>query len=167
MKRIAFALPPLFLVALTGCATSALDRFVLDGHELHVSLTRKPLDGANHGLPQGVRDNPHYSTDAGVVASIARFASQGQLDGDGVRAVLYALYREQNELGFYGLEVAPTASADQLEDRLRDIWSHNVRLDRVRVHRGGPVFVVVWHDGVSPACWLGVNDGLAARLAAR
>lgn len=167
MKRLAPAAILLPLVALAACATSGLDPFVLDAHELHASLTAKPFDGANHGVPRGVRDNPHVSMDADVVASIARYASQGQLGGDGIRAALYALYHGESELGFYGLEATSTAAADRLDGILREIWAHNVRADRVRVHRGGRVFVVVWNDGVSRPCWQAVNDGLVERLSAR
>ncbi len=166
-KRVTPAASLLLLVTLGACATSGLEPFVLDGDELHVSLGPKPLEGANHGVPPGVRDNPHFTTDAEVVASIARNASQGQLGGDGIRAALYALYDGESELGFYGLEVAPSGDADQLEGTLRGIWAGVVGLDLVRVHRGGRVFIVVWNDGVSPACWQAVNDVLVERLAAR
>ncbi|MBI5362799.1 MAG: hypothetical protein HZA53_06440 [Planctomycetes bacterium] len=152
---------------LAACATSGLHPLLLDGHELHVSLAPKQLDGANHGVPAGVRRNPHFSTDPEVVESIARNASQGQLGGDGISAALYALYQGESELGIYGLEAAPTVDADRLEGILRGIWAYNVGKDLARVHRGGPVFVVVWNDGVSPACWQAVNDCLVARLTAR
>ncbi len=167
MRRFAPAASLLLLVTLAACATSGLDSFVLDGHELHVSLAPKQLDGANHGLPPGVRDNPHLATDAEVVESIAHYASQGQLGGDGIRAALYALYDGESELGFYALETLSPEDADRLEGMLRKIWAPNVRDNRVRVHRGGQVFVVVWNDGVSPACWRAVNDGLVERLADR
>ena len=94
-------------------------------------------------------------------------ASQGQLGGDGIRAALYALYQGERELGFYGLEAATTVDADRLESILRGTWAHNASIDIARVHRGGQVFVVVWHDGVSAACWQAVNAGLAKRLTAR
>ena len=149
---------------LAACTMSGLHPLVLDGHELHSSLVPKQLDGANHGVPPGVKDNPHFSTDVEVVESIARFASQGQLGGDGIRAALYALYRGERELGFYGLEAATTVDADRLESILRGTWAHNASIDIARVHRGGQVFVVVWHDGVSAACWQAVNAGLAKRL---
>ncbi len=155
------------VLALTACTTNGLRPLVLDGHDLHPSLGPKQLDGANHGLPPGVRDNPQFSTDVDVVKSIAHYASQGRLGGDGVRAALYALYQAETELGFYGLEAATTVDADRIEGVLRAAWAHNESLGIARVHRGGPVFVVVWHDGVSPACWQAVNDGLAQRLTAR
>lgn len=155
------------VLLLTACSMSGLRPLVLDGPELHSSLVPKQLDGANHGVPPGVRYNPHFSTDDEVVESIARCASQGQLGGHGIRAALYALYQDERELGFYGLEAASTADADRLEGILRETWAHNVSLDIARVHRGGQVLVVVWHDGVSAACWQAVNAGLAKRLAKR
>ena len=164
MSRLATLL---LLLGLAGCATTGgLESLVLEGHELHVSLEPKPLSGANHGVPQGVRENPHFSTDADVVEAITRNASQGQRGGDGLRAALFALYRSEKELGFYGVETESNEEADRVEGRLREIWSVNVGHDIARVHRGGRVFVVVWHDGVSPDCWQAVNDGLAERLGA-
>jgi len=149
---------------LGSCATSGLQEVVLSGHELHSSLGPKLLDGANHGVPRGVRDNPHSTTDADVVESIARSASQGKVGGTGIRAALYALYQGEDELGFYGLEAATTQDADRLEGILRATWAHNVGIGIARVHRGGQIFVVVWHDGVSASCWQEVNAGLAKRL---
>ena len=51
-----------------------------------------------------------------------------------------------------------------LEDALRGIWAHNVRIGRARVHRGDLVLVVVWHDGVSLDCWEAVNAKVAEQL---
>lgn len=148
-----------------ACATSDLKPLALDAQELQASLRSKDLAGANHGVPHGVRENPHFSTDPVVVASIAKYASQGQLGGEGIRAALYALYSSDHELGFYGLEATSKKEADRLDGILREIWAANVRVDRVRVHRGGQVFIVVWSDGVSPACWEAVNEDLIERLA--
>lgn len=117
-----------------------------------------------------MRDNPHFSTDVEVVQSMAEYASQGQLDGDGIRAALYALYQCDREVGFYALEAASTGDADRLEGSLRGIWAYNMNQGITRVHRsggGGRVLVVVWNDGVSPACWQAVNDGLVERLTSR
>lgn len=157
-------------LVLGACTTSPLRPLVVDGHDLHPSLVPKPLDGANHGVPRGVRDNPHFSTDVEVVQSIARYASQGQFDGDGIRAALYALYQCDREVGFYALEAASKGDADRLEGRLREIWTYNVNEGLSRVHRGGEgerVLVVVWNDAVSLACWQAVNDGLVERLTSR
>ncbi len=152
---------------LAACTTSRLRSLAVDGPELHPALMRKQLDGAKHGVPQGVRENPYVSTDVEVVESIARHASQGQFDGDGISAALYALYQFEREVGFYALEADSTDDADRLEGRLRGIWAHNVGLGIARVHRGGRILLVVWNDGVSPACWQAVNDGLVERLTAR
>jgi hypothetical protein len=166
-KTLVMLLTGSLTLVLAACTTSRLRPLVVDGQELYVSLVLKQLDRADHGVPRGVRDNPHFSTDAEVVKSIARYASQGQLDGGGIRAALYALYQCEGELGFYALEAASTGDADRLEGLLRGIWSYNVTKGIARVHRGGRVLVVVWHDGVSPACWQAVNDGLVERLTAQ
>lgn len=160
------AWPLAFLLA--ACATSGLGPLVLDGQQLHASLVTQPLDGESlrHVPVAVVHGNPQLSSDAEFVEAIAHSASQGALDGEGVRAALYALYVGENELGFYGLETASTADADRLEDFLRRTWAHNARMDRARVHRGGEVVVVVWTDGVSPACWEAVNAGVVERLIA-
>jgi hypothetical protein len=167
MMMMKALLTGLLSLVFAACATSRLRPLVVDGQELYLSLVPKPLDGANHGVPRGVRDNPHFSTDAVVVNSIARAASQGQLDGDGIRAALFALYQCERELGFYALEAASTGEADRRERILRRIWAHNENLGIARVHRGGLVLLVVWNDGVSPACWQAVNDGLVELLTAR
>ena len=150
-----------------ACATSGLRPLVLDGPELHASLAPKPLHAAHHGVPDGVCGNPWFSADAATVDSITRSASQGQLGGEGIRAALFAVYQGENEVGLYGLETGSTEQSDRLEGILRAIWAHNERLGRARVHRGGRVFVVVWNDGVSPACWQAVNRGVIERLADR
>lgn len=175
MMAKTFLIASLCLV-LGACAASPLRPLVVDGQELYPSLVPKPLDEANHGVPRGVRDTPHFSTDVEVVQSIARYASQGQLDGDGIRAAIYALYQCDGEVGFYALEAASMEDADRLEGSLRGIWTHNVDQGITRVHRGGGggggggggrVLVVVWNDKVSPACWQAVNDGLVERLTSR
>ena len=151
-----------------GCGTSGLNPLVLAGHELHASLVTQQIDRVQRlHVPRAVlRDNPQLSTDAEFVEAIARGGSQGQLDGEGIRAALYALYRGESELGFYGLEAASTADADRRESLVRGIWAQNASLDRARVHRGGKVLVVVWTDGVSASCWEAVNAIVAERLAA-
>src|SRR5687767_14222023 len=146
---------------------SGLGSLVLEGHELHASLkTRQMDDSVRHVPPALIPGNPHVSTDAAFVAVIARNGSQGRLGGEGIRSALYALYREKNELGFYGLEAVSAADADRWEEALRKIWAHNGRLNRARVHRKGLVLVVVWTDGVSPECWEAVNAKVVERLSA-
>lgn len=152
---------------LVGCNTSGLQSLVLDGHELHSSLVLKALGGAKHGVPPGVRDNPCYSTNVDVVESVTRFQTQGQHGGEGNRAVLYALYHQgEHELGLYGLEALTPADADRFEGILRGIWAHNESIGIARVHRSGRVLVVVWHDGVSAACWQTANSVVSRRLTA-
>jgi len=102
------------------------------------------------------------------VETVSRGASQGRLDGEGIRAALYAHYLGPDEidLGLYGLEAETTADADRREAAVRAIWAYNEKLDRARVHRSGTSLVVLWHAGVSPACWEAVNARVAERLAA-
>lgn len=150
-----------------ACSTSGLAPLLLEGPDLHASLETRPLDGApiRHVHGDVITGNPQLSTDADFVAAIARSSSQGRLGSEGIRAALYALYQGEEELGIYGLEAASEADASRREEALRAIWAHNARLDRARVHRGGLVVVVVWHDGVSPGCWEAVNAKVAERLA--
>jgi len=145
-----------------------LASLLVEGHQLHPSLKTRQIDDSIRHLPPGVvpKGNPHLASDPAFVEVIARNGSQGQLGGEGVRSVLYAVYVAESELGFYGLEVASEAEANQREIALRDIWAYNVRLDRARVHREGLVLVVVWTDGVSPQCWEAVNRSVAERLVA-
>ncbi len=154
---------------LSSCATSGLDPLVVDGHEMHPSLVTVQLGEESYRLLSRavLPDNPHLSTDAGFIEAIARNGSQGKIGGEGIRAALFALYRGESELGLYGLEAASIAGADRLEGVLRNIWAHNVGLDRAHVHRGEEVLVVVFHDGVSPSCWETVNTGIAERLITR
>ena len=146
---------------------SGLGSLVLEGHELHASLKTRQIDDSVRHVPRAlIPENPHVSTDAAFVAVIARNGSQGSLGREGIRSALYALYREKNELGFYGLEAVSAADADQWEETLRKIWAHNGRLARAQVHRKGLVLVVVWTDGVSPECWKAVNASIVERLSA-
>jgi len=146
---------------------SGLGSLVLEGHELHTSLKTRQIDDSVRHVPRAlIPENPHVSTDAAFVAVIARNGSQGSLGREGIRSALYALYREKNELGFYGLEAKSEADADQREKGLRDVWANNGRLNLARVHRQGLVLVVVWTDGVSPECWEAVNAKVVERLSA-
>lgn len=153
---------------LAACSTSGLSPLVLEGRELHPSLTTRQLDDRPiRHVPRSVlRRNPQHSSDAEFVKAIAKSGSQGNLGGEGIRSALYALYVGDREVGLYGLEAASAADADRLEDALREIWSHNVSIDRARVHRGGLVLVVVWTDGVSPEVWEAVNAAVVQRLIA-
>jgi uncharacterized protein (TIGR03067 family) len=146
---------------------SGLGSLVLEGHELHASLkTRQIDDSVRHVSRALIPQNPHVSTDAAFVAAIARNASQGNLGREGIRSALYALYREKNELGFYGLEASSAADADRWEEALRKTWAHNGRLGIAQVHRKGLVLLVVWTDGVSPESWKAVNAKVVERLSA-
>ena len=156
-----------FLALLLACNDqSALTPLVLEGHELHASLTTRDFDEhpIRHVPREVVGGNPYLSDDAAFVEAVAGGGSQGRLDRDGIRTALYALYDGEADLGIYGLEAATEADADRWESALREIWTHNVSLGRASVHRGGLVLLVVWHDGVSPECWGAVNAGLVERL---
>lgn len=192
-KLVTNILPPLLMFAmLSGCADrdtkpivegkleevqlaannwdqqSGLASLVLEGHELHASLKVRQVNNSIRHLPPGIvpPGNSHLSTDPGFIEAIARSGSQGRLSSEGIRAVLYALYVAENELGFYGFEAASATDANQREGALRKIWVKNVSLDRVRIHREGLVLVVVWTDGVSPECWEAVNASVVERLGA-
>ncbi len=146
---------------------SGLGSLVLEGHELHASLKTRQIDDSVRHVPRAlIPENPHVSTDAAFVAVIARNGSQGSLGREGIRSALYALYREKNELGFYGLEAESAPEADRWEEALRKISAHNVRAGIAQVHRKGLLFVVVWTDGVSPECWKAVNASIVERLSA-
>ena len=165
-----------FLLA-SSCSVSGLSSLVIEGHELHASLkTRKLENSFGHLAPDVVPPgNPHLSNEARFVEAISRSGSQGRLGSHGIRSALYALYLGDeetvgawpNELGFYGLEAASAADANQREDALREIWGNNVRLGCAQVHREGLVLVVVWTYGmspVSPECWEAVNAKVVERL---
>jgi uncharacterized protein (TIGR03067 family) len=144
---------------------SGLGSLVLEGHELHASLKTRPIDDSVRHVPRAlIPENPHVSTNAAFVTVIARNGSQGSLGREGIRSALYALYREKNELGFYGLEAVSAADADRWEEALRKIWSVMGSIGRAQVHRKGLVLVVVWTDGVSPECWKAVNAKVIERL---
>ena len=149
-------------------ATSGLTPLVLPGHALHPSLATPQVDETTirHVSHRVIQSNPQLSTQPEFIAAIARSGSQGKLSAEGVRSALYALYRGDKELGFYGLEAASAADADRLEASIRGIWAHNASIDRAKVHRGGLVLVVVWTDGVSPEVWAAVNATVSTRLAA-
>ena len=145
---------------------SALESLVLEGHELHASLKTGPIDDDSVRHVKRAPGNPHVSTNADFVTAIARGASQGSLGSEGIRSVLYALYREKNDLGFYGLEAVSAADADRWEEALRKRWSAMGSIGHAQIHREGLVMVVVWNDGVSPECWKAVNARVVERLTA-
>ena len=155
----------LFLT-IAACSASELTPLVLEGPELHHSLVTGKLSKIRHVPRSVVGGNPYFSADPEFVEAIARGSSQGRLDGKGVRFALFAFYGAKSDLGFYGVEFASEADVDRREDALREIWAHNVRLGRARVHRGNLVLVVVWHHGVSLDCWDTVNSVIAERLVA-
>lgn len=157
---------PLLLFA--ACTASELGPLLVDGHELHASLVTKELDdGPIRHVPRDVlRDNPYLSTDVEFIEAIAHSASQGQIGGEGIRAALYAVYLGERELGLYGLEASSTTDANRLERALHEIWAHNERLGRARIHHKGKVLVVLWNDGASSSCWEAANAWVVERLAA-
>ncbi len=143
-----------------------MSSLVLEGPVLHESLLTRKI-ASIRDLPTGVVSpgNPHLSSDDEFVDAVARSGSQGRLGRDGVRAALFARYSTgENELGFYGLEAESEADADERERALREIWAHNGRHGRSRVHRKGLVLLVVWHDDVSPECWESVNATVVEQL---
>ena len=162
--RLLVVLLSVFLLA--AGSTSGLSSLVLEGHELHLSLATVQIGEypIRHVPLNVVRANPYHSADTDLVKSIARSASQGRLGPDGIRSALYALYVDEKELGFYGLEAESWAHADRWEDALRKIWSHNFSIDRARVHRAGLVLLVVWTDGSPAETWEAVNARVAERL---
>ncbi|MCR9247647.1 MAG: hypothetical protein NXI31_21690 [bacterium] len=149
-----------------GCVTRGLEPIVLEGPELHPSLvTRKLPDVLGLHVDRKVlRGNPTRSSAPDFVEHITRASSQGRLSNQGIREALYALYRAEKDVGFYGLETAAIEDADRLEGIVRDIWAMNASLDRAKVHRRGKVIVIVWTDGVAPDCWAAVNRCIAERL---
>jgi hypothetical protein len=163
---IALTVDTAFAADSSPLAASELAPLILEGRELHPSLKTPRLDDkpARHVSRSVLQGNPQHSVDAEFVKAIARSGSQGNLNAEGIRSALYALYLGDNELGFYGLEAASPADANRLEAALRKIWSHNASIGRARVHRGGLALVVVWTDGVSPETWEAVNATVANRL---
>ena len=156
-------------VTLAEDSTSGLGSLILEGHELHPSLSTPQVDDypIRHIPRHLVKANPYHSDAPDFVRVISRGGSQGNLEGEGVRSALYALYLGESELGFYGMEAESMADADRLEREVRKIWAHNASLDRARVHRRGLVLLVIWTDGVSPESWEAVNAVVAERLAAQ
>ena len=143
-----------------------LQRIHMDGAELGPSLQTRRLgeQPIRHVPAERIQSIPQVSSDPLFVKTIARAGSQGNLEGEGVVAALFALYDGENELGFYGFEAESEGTADRLESQLRHIWKHNVSLDRAQIHRGGLVVLVVWTDGLSPAHWEQANQAVSERL---
>lgn len=149
-----------------GFRLSQLEALILDGKQLHNTLRNRPMDDTVRHLPAGMTmpSNPYVSTDAEFVRAIAGASSQGRLRENGIRAVLYSLYIDEKELGFYGLEAMTLQDANQREAQLREVWSVNASFNRARVHREGVVVLVIWTDGVSEDCWKAVNETVSDRL---
>lgn len=157
-----------FLIAACPAWGSGLASLVLEGDELHASLKTPQIDDSDQHMPRAlIPRNPHVSTNAAFVAAVIRNASRSSLDTEGIRSALYALYREENDLGFCGLEAVSAADADRWEEAMHKIWAHNVRLGLAQVHRKGLVLVLVWTHGVSPECWKAANAKVVERLAIR
>jgi hypothetical protein len=153
-------------LVVAACSTRGLGPLVLEGPDLHPSLTTVPLNGdkTRHVSRSVLRTNPQHSTETEFVRAIARSGSQGNLGDEGIRSALYALYLGQSEVGFYGLEAASADDADRLEAALGKIWAHNTSIHRAQVHRRGLTLVVVWTDGVPSDVWEAVNARVAERL---
>lgn len=158
-----------FLVGILALApadssTSELAPLLLEGAELHESLVTLDLSEIRHVPAAVLESNPQLSDHHEFIHAVGGGSSQGSRDGRGVRRALYAIYRAEKDLGFYGLEAASEADADRLEKALRETWAHNAKIDRARVHRGNLALLVIWHDGVSEDCWEAVNAVVAERL---
>lgn len=162
----------MFIVAIIGflttaCSTTAgLSSLLLEGPELHSSLTTQNIkdNTPRHVSRSVLRTNPQHSTDTDFVKAIARSGSQGNLNEEGIRSALYAVYLGHRELGFYGVEAASADDADRWEKSIRKIWAHNNSINRAQVHRSGLALVVVWTDGVPLEVWQTVNARVAERL---
>ena len=151
-----------------GSADSALNPLLLEGQELHTSLRTEALDSISE-VPSGMvlPNNPYVSTDTQFIEATARGGSQGRLDGEGMKAALYARYAtEKTRIGVYGLEAESEAVANQREDELRDIWAFGASLNRAQVHREDRVLLVVWlwTDEEIPEAWAAVNESLEEML---
>lgn len=143
-----------------------LQSLVIPGNELHESLDAKQLDSIRH-LPRDMRlpENPHQSADNEFVLAVSRASSQGRLNREGIATAFYGIYDDgQTDIGIYGLQAESERAADQREKSLREIWAHNGRFDRSRVHRQGCILVVIWHDGVAKDCWEAINSTVKAKL---
>lgn len=156
----------LLVVFLAAFSADGLEPLVLDGHELHPSLTTPRIDDrpTRHVSRDVLLANPQLSSDEAFIRAIASSGSQGNLGGEGIVAALYALYVGEKDVGLYGLQAASTEDADRLERALREIWSHNVSIDRAQIHRAGRVLVIVWTDGLAPEAWEAVNEMVDKRL---
>ena len=153
-------------LVVAGCGDAGLEVLVLEGEEIHASLRTLEIDSVErlHVPRDLIPENPMLSSDAAFVRVISRAGSQGRYESEGVRAAMYALYEEEHEVGFYGLEALSAEDADRIESRLRETWAYNASFDRAQVHRGGNVILVIWTDGVSPEVWQALNAVVAERL---
>lgn len=149
----------------TSIPSGTLDSLLVDGAELHPTLKTESVDN----LPAG-RDfpaNPWQSTAPAFIESMARYGSQGRLDGEGMNDALFAQYTDgSSEIGFYGLAAENESVALQREQDLREIWAHNHGLDRTHIHRQGLVLLVVWirTGDELPAAWHAVKQWAAQKM---
>lgn len=177
MNKLLLVFLYLLLGSFSGFAFSAgglfssepqgLGILVFEGAELHPELKTRVISKEQpirHVPPHLVPQNPYISTGFSFVQAIARSGSQGRLDGTGIESALFALYVHEKELGFYGFEVKTIADADRLEAELREIWKHNISINRAKIYRKHKVLLVIWSDGVPVAVWESVNAKLKARI---
>jgi len=147
----------------------SLASLLIEGPDLHPAVkTEQP--GQVRNLPSGIDFslNPHISTDPEFVQGTARGGSQGRLDATGMQAALYARYTDGgSDIGFYGLTAVNETVASEREQALRDIWSHNNKLDRTHVYRRGEVLLVlwIWTPDELPASWSAVKQWAAQTMA--
>ena len=135
------------------------------GDLLHPTLETELMQKLPADL--ALKTNPQHATDQAFVEAIARYGSQGRLDGDGMRGALFAQYTDgSSEIGFYGLAADNESVAAQREQDLRKIWAHNHGLDRTHIHRQGAVLLVVWIRTADdlPEAWHSVKAWAAQRL---
>ena len=165
MRRVRYMGACAAALTAAACAAPQLERFAVCGDALYPGLETPALPFLSRpDCPAGVERNPEFGREDAFVTSVGRRASQGRQNGEGVDAALYALYREQADVVLYGLEAADDSVAERLEAQLHEIWDYGVGLGRVRLYRSGRVLLVLWHGGVSPACWESLDAELRARL---
>ncbi len=142
-----------------SCSSVELEALIIQSKDLHSSIKTKHFNrkSIRHVPFDILQSNPQYSEDIKFINAITRSSSQGKLDGENIRSGLYALYEAGPDLGFYGLEATTSQYAEEFEEKLRKIWSHNISIRRASVYRKDAVLVVVWHDGVASDVWDAVN----------
>lgn len=148
-----------FTLFSANCWSVELKSLIIQAKDIHPLLETQQLsrESIRHISFDVLHDNPQYSEDIKFVNAIARSSSQGKLNGKNIRSALYALYNAGKDLGFYGLDTKNNRDAEQLEIKLRKIWSHNISIGRANVYRKGTVLVVIWHDGATKDVWKAIN----------